>query len=240
MPLLDHFHAPLTDEVPWESFQTMWSASIVATLNALLPQGEFQAYAQVHLGTEVEADVAEYATDPSASAGNGEGGGVAVQSYAPSVTVLCMPAVFPDEFEVQVRETRGSRRLVAVVELVSPGNKKEVGDRRAFAAKCLAYLQRGIGLIVIYPVTERRANLHDELVRLMGQVEPFLFPPGTPIYAVAYRPVRRDGTNGIDLWPHPLAVEQPLPVVPLYLKGAFPVPLDLEATYARARQASGI
>jgi len=49
-------------------------------------------------------------------------------------------------------------------------------------------------------------------------------------------PVRRGGANLLDLWPVPLGVGQALALLPLALRGAFPVPLDLEATYAEARR----
>jgi len=44
---------------------------------------------------------------------------------------------------------------VAAIELVSPGNKDRPETCRLFAAKCVAYLTRGIGLVVIDIVTER-------------------------------------------------------------------------------------
>src|SRR5258708_25220908 len=116
-----------------------------------------------------------------------------------------MPGVFPDDFEVQVFSGIGGPMLVAAIELVSPGNKDRDETRRAFAAKCATYLQRGIGLIVIDIVTSRHANLHDELVHLLGHGDSFTFPAPTPLYATAYRPVHRQERNEIDLWREPLA-----------------------------------
>ena len=80
-----------------------------------------------------------------------------------------------------------------IVQLVSPSNKARPAARRAFAMKCLNYLNAGIGLVVVDVVTDRRANLHDEMVGLVvGNAPGF---PGTPSsYAAAYRPYRRGGT----------------------------------------------
>jgi hypothetical protein len=156
----------------------------------------------------------------------------------PPATRLVVPAVFPDDFAVQVLEQRGGSRLVAVVELVSPGNKDRPETRRAFAAKCVAYLQRGIGLITVDIVTERQFNLHDELVEVLGWGEPFRMPAEVFLYAMAYRPARRQKKNEIDIWPVSLAVGNPLPVLPLALKGTRAVPIELEATYTDARQRS--
>jgi hypothetical protein len=145
-----------------------------------------------------------------------------------------MPAVFPDDLEVQVIDQLDDARLVAVVELVSPRNKDRVEARRGFAAKCAAYLQRGVGVIIVDIVTARHANLHNELVRLFDLGEPFLMPAEAQPYAVAYRPVRRGESDQIDLWPATLAVGGALPTLPLGLRGGRPVPVDLEATYTDA------
>ena len=33
MPLLDHFHPPISDRHSWEGFQGMWAAALVEKLN---------------------------------------------------------------------------------------------------------------------------------------------------------------------------------------------------------------
>jgi hypothetical protein len=57
-----------------------------------------------------------------------------------------------------------------------------------------------------------------------------------PLYAVAYRPVRREGREEIDLWPRALALGAALPVLPLALNAEVSLPVDLEATYMDACQ----
>jgi hypothetical protein len=99
-------------------------------------------------------------------------------------------------------------------------------------------LQRGIGLVAVDTVTSRQFNLHNELVQLLGWGESLRMPADVFLYAVAYRPARRQDKNEIDLWPVPLVLGGPLPLLPLALKGTRAVPLDLEATYADARQRS--
>jgi hypothetical protein len=237
MPLLDHFHAPISQTHFWESFHTMWSASIAGQLNAMLPR-RFLASCHVHLGRQVEADVAEFDAGILAeTSGNGEGG-VATAVWAPPVATHVIPAVFPDDVEVRVTDTRDGRTLVAVIEIVSPGNKDRDEARDAFAAKCAAYLQRGIGLVVVDVVTERRANLHNRLIERLRQPEEFQMDEEANLYATAYRPARRDDKNLIDLWLYRLTLGEPLPKMPLALLGAGVVPLELEETYTRARQMS--
>ncbi len=239
MPLLDHFHAPLHPTRPWESFHAFWAAAIGERLNRLLPPRYFAAI-QTHLGSRVEADVAEFEAESVgvAESANGPGGGTALQTWAPPAAVLTMPAVFPDDIEVQVFDTRDGARLVAVVELISPGNLDRPEVRRAFAAKCAAYLQRGVGLVIVDIVTSHRFNLHNELVQLLRLDTAFAMPADATLYAAAYRPARRQDANVIDVWPAPLAVGDPLPLLPLALRGAAAVPLDLDAAYTDARQRS--
>ena len=53
-----------------------------------------------------------------------------------------------------VRDEMDDARLVAVGRARQPRNKDRPESRRAFAAKSAAYLQRGVGLIVLDIVTE--------------------------------------------------------------------------------------
>jgi hypothetical protein len=233
MPLLDHFHPPLSQVRHWEAFHAAWATEIMRTLNRrILPPGCF-AEAQVHVGSQVEIDVATFTPqkEPAPGKANGEPGGVAVETWSPPATSLVMPAVFPDDIEIQIFQDRGGLILVAAIELVSPANKDSPETRRAFAAKCDGYLRRGIGLVIVDIVTLRQANLHDELIGLLEQPERFAFPEQASTYAVAYRPSRQTTGDQIEIWPFPLAMGRPLPTVPLALRGIQTVPVDLEATY---------
>lgn len=233
MPLRDHFHPPLATLRHWESFHAAWATEIMRTLNrTVLPPGCF-AEAQVHVGSRVEIDVATFEQEQASRAGTGDsnGGGVAVETWAPPATALVMPAIFPDEIEVQVFRVSVGATLVAAIELISPGNKDRPQARRAFTAKCAGYLQQGIGLVIVDIVTERQANLHDELIHFLDQPEAFAFPEEPNLYAVAYRPSRRETGDHVEIWLSPLTLSQPLPTLPLALRGVATVPVDLETTY---------
>jgi hypothetical protein len=236
MPLLDHFHAPVASTHSWESFHGRWAGALADALNRLLPP-RFLAESLVHAGTSVAADVVEWElTRDPALGGNGEGG-VAVQTWAPPDVAQTVSLTFPDEIQVQVYDLHLDRRLVGVIELVSPSNKHDDAERRSFAGKCAAYLKRGVGLIVVDVVTSRRANLHRELLDLLNQSGASALVQ-TDLYATAYRPCQRGGQGQLDIWAEPLTVSQPLPVLPLALRGAFVVPVNLEATYTETRQVS--
>ncbi len=240
MPLLDHFHPPLRGARHWEGFHTQWASSIANALNHDLLPPEYFAEAHVHVGSRVEVDIATFDQDSSATTVSA--GGIATATlparlYSPPAAARTMPVIFPDSLEVLVFSSEAGPTLVAAVELVSPGNKDRDETRRAFASKCASYLQQGIGLIVADIVTDRQANLHNELVELLEKGDEFLLPPAT-LYATAYRPVRRRTGDQIEIWFATLAVGQALPVLPLALDKGMCVPLDLEATYTEARQRS--
>jgi hypothetical protein len=241
MQLLDHFHPPLSMVRHWESFHARWAAAIADVLNDELLPTEYFAEVQVHVGSRVEVDVGTFA-DESARVEHAQTSGtatatLAARPWAPPAPAMTMPAVFPDSMEVLVFRTEAGPTLVAAIELVSPGNKDRQEHRRAFAAKCSSYLQQGIGLMLIDIVTNRQANLHNELVYLLDAGEQFLLPL-EPLYAMAYRPVRREDAAEIEVWRATLAVGQPLPLLPLPLDQAIFMPLDLGATYTEACERS--
>jgi Protein of unknown function (DUF4058) len=235
MPLLDHFHAPLTPARHWESFHVNWAGAIADALNErLLPEGHF-AEEHTHRGARVEIDGATYEESSSVSSAR-TGGTVTLppRTWTPPAPVLVVPAAFPDSFEVLVFESEGGARLVASVELVSPSNKDRPEHRRAFAVKCASYLCQGVGLVVIDIVTSRRANLHNEMMELLGHGSDACLPVDSQLYAVAYRPLRQQEKEQIQVWPETLGVGKPLPTLPLALNAGLALPLDLETTYTTA------
>src|SRR6266545_3951238 len=53
MPLLDHFHPPLSERRHWHSFHNSWATYISSQLNTLLPDGYF-AEPNVQFGVEID------------------------------------------------------------------------------------------------------------------------------------------------------------------------------------------
>lgn len=246
MPLLDHFHPPLSPIRHWEAFHARWAASIADALNRDLPPKFYYAEAQVLVGGRIEIDVAAFDERPRGETSGGEGNTATAiaepQPWAPPNATMVMPAIYPDSLEVLVFNGESGPNLVAAIELISPGNKDRPEYRRAFAAKCASYLHQGIGLVTIDIVTSRQRNLHNELIHLMGSADSFLLLEGA-LLAVAYRPSRRshDENSGVvEIWHSELALGQPLGNIPLALDRGLFLPLDLDATYSEACERSRI
>lgn len=231
MPLLDHFRPPLKNLRPWEGFHSYWASAIVEQLNKSLLPPEYFAAPHVKMGTEVEVDVATLEEQKALGGAQGNGG-VATAVYAPPHPPLSFTVDFAnlDLFEIQVREESGLK-LVAAIELVSPGNKDRPAHRQAFVRKCATYLQEGIGVIIVDVVTERAGNFHADLIHLLDStIEVQMDDLGEP-YAAAYRMVAITEKSRLDSWPEPVAVGQPLPTLPLWLAADIAVPVNLEESY---------
>ena len=219
MPLLDHFHPPLSDRRHWHAFHNSWATYISSQLNAMLPEGYF-AEANVQFGVEI--DVAAFEEHVTTSQQG---------TWSPSPPLASFPLELPAAvIEVGVFSRSGGPVLAGAVELVSPANKDRPAHREALVSKCAAYLQSGVGLVLVDVVTDRSADLHRELLARVGAGDP---GPGPSLSGSAYRPVNRDGAPALDVWREMLAVGQRLPSLPLWLRGGLCLPVELEATYQR-------
>lgn len=235
MPLLDHFHPPLSTERRWESFHSSWATRLADALTERWLPPNYIAEEHAHFGPSIEIDVAAFEREATTAA---EGrGGVATAGpkvWTPPAAEGSFPAVFPDTFEIRVLCTDTGPKLAAAIELISPGNKDRASERRAFAIKCASYLYQGISVIIVDIVTNRRANLHNEILELMNGGDSLRLSAESNLYAVAYRPLRRGKEDVIDVWRSPLALGRSLPTLPLGLRADVVIPVDFEETYAEA------
>jgi hypothetical protein len=230
MPLLDHFHPPLSVERPWEGIHGAWASTIAARLNEDQLPPDYFAMPLITIGGRVEVDVGTFQSSDPADPGNGA---VATAVWAPPRPSLTAAVEFidPDAYEVQVLQQIGGPKLRAAIELVSPANKDRPGHRQAFAVKCAAHLQKGVSVIIIDIVTDRTANLHAELTHVLGRVEALAWQSPANLYAVAYRPHWTTEGGRIDAWPEALVVGEALPTLPLWLDEELCLPLKLEESY---------
>jgi hypothetical protein len=232
VPLLDHFHPPLSVSHPWKGFHSAWANTITNQLNEVLPEG-YYAIPEVPLGDQIEIDVASLE-----KAGNGAatGSGVATAVWAPPRPRLTARVDFArvHGVEIHVFQDSGGPQLRAAIELASPANKVRPRSRLTFAAKCVGYLERGVGLIVIDTVTSRRANLHAEIAAALEVTPDLDWTSPSFLSAVAYRTAAEQGETRVEAWPEPLEVGIALPTLPLWLGADLCLPLGLEPTYTAA------
>ena len=127
---------------------------------------------------------------------------------------------------VTVRHRHG--QVVAVIEIVSPGNKASNAVLRAFVEKASSLIEQGIHLLVIdlFPPTKRDPQgLHKAIWdELAG--DDFTLPADQPLTLVSY-----DAGPPEVAYVEPVAVGDRLPEMPLFLRPEFYIPAPLEATY---------
>ncbi len=226
MTLRDHFHPPLSERRHWHSFHNGWAYNITEALNLSLPEGYF-AEANVQFGIEIDVATFEE-NDPDESS-------FLWQPPAPTLTIPL--TIMTDIVEVTIYEQSAGPQIVGAIEIVSPANKDRAAHRNAFVSKCETLLQQGIGLVVIDVVTNRRANLHDELLARLnaGQTA-----DSHPLYTAAYRPNGKKSTITLDIWHQSLNLNAHLPTMPLWLRGGGFAPVDLQTSYTRTCRAHRI
>jgi hypothetical protein len=225
VPLFDHFHAPLRRRRHWESFHSSWATFIARQLNKGSLPPRLIAEPHVSLGVAVEADVTTF--DEDAPEPDDEGRTAAVGDWSPPrpAVATTVEVTSDDVCEVRVYDDDMARTLVAAVELVSPAH------RRAFVAKCAAYLQEDVSVVIVDVVTSRRHNLYAELAAFLDASNTARTAIPSHLYAVACRTVRRRNRTQLQAWPSRLEVGAALPVLPLWLTREVAVPLDLESSY---------
>jgi hypothetical protein len=223
MTLLDHFHPPLRTVRQWHSFHHAWATYIASELNRLLPEG-YAAEPNIWFGVEI--DVAAFEHDAP-----GEGLPDSFSRWDGPPPAQTIPlTLIEDVAEVRILGPDSPLLLAGAIELVSPSNKDRPESRDAFVSKCAAYVQQTVGLMIVDVVTERHADLHNELMDRLGTPAE---SEASPLYAASYRPTRIEGENHLEVWREGLAVGQPLPRLPLWLRGSICIGLDLDATYTR-------
>jgi hypothetical protein len=173
MPLRDHFRPPLDRVECWDGLYGAWPAIIVRALNQTLP-GRYVAGPRVHLGSIHGYDV------------------------LPAESLHAVP-VFSgecflrdrDEYEVLLHDNDFGRKLVAVIEFVSPTDKDRLEHRRIFVAKCVALLDKGIAVTIVDLVTLDERSLYSDLLEFLDLKDPTVGMPPTSLCASSCRVLRR-------------------------------------------------
>ena len=131
---------------------------------------------------------------------------------------------------IAVRHATGDR-VVALIELVSPGNRDGVRKIDAFCDKVEAAVGGGVHVLLVdlFPPTGLLpAGMQGAVAERFGiRYEP---PPGEPLCCAAYRSAGEATTSFIE----PLAVGAAPPTMPLFLTADRYVNLPLAEGYAAA------
>ena len=119
-------------------------------------------------------------------------------------------------------------RIVAVIEIVSPGNKDKRGAIRNFVDKTVEFIEAGVHVLVVdlFPPTVRDPKGLHKLIWDEIEDQPFELPDGLDRLLMSYQ-AGREKVAYIE----PLAIGDTMPDMPLFLTPHLHVKVPLEATY---------
>jgi Protein of unknown function (DUF4058) len=164
------------------------------------------------------------------------GGGVAVTTTPPKVRFRARaePAGYAAKAKSVVIRHRSNHRVIAMVEIVSPGNKNSRHGIRSFVEKAVTALRAGIHLLIVdlFPPGPRDPQgihkaIWDELIE-----NDFMLPEDKPLTLAAYV-----GDTFPEAFVEPVGVHDVLPEMPVFLTPDVYIPTPLETTYQLAWEA---
>jgi len=228
MPMHDWTRVDPSD---YHDIHFAWIAALQHSLNTgLLPPAYF-AMAE-HTAMPIVPDVLPLQLPAGgAEAPTAGSGGLAVATAPPRVrfTDAAPPRrrPRPARRRIAVRHARG-RRLVAVIEIVSPGNKASRREFNDLLDKAVLLLRQGIHLLAIdpFPPTARDPHGLHAAVWRAATGRAFVPPADKPLTLAAY-----GAGPEIRAYVEPVAAGDPLPDMPLFLDPDTYVNVPLEPTY---------
>lgn len=131
---------------------------------------------------------------------------------------------------VVIRHVSGDR-VVAMVEIVSPGNKSTIGAMRSFVEKAAWLLERRVHLLIIDLLPPGRRDPQGVHAAIWNDFagQPYTPPPDKPLTVAAY-----ETALTTKAYVRPVAVGDELGEMPLFLEPNACVEAPLEATYQTA------
>ncbi len=217
----------------FHDFHHGWIEEIKRALNRGLLPPEYYALAEQvagGLGPDVltlqhPANGAAPADDPS--------GGVSLATAPPRVRyhLRAEADVYATRAKAVVIRHSSNHRVIAVVEIVSPGNKNNRHGIREFVNKARELLRGSIHLLIadLFPPGRRDPNgIHPLIWQDMGEDE-FTLPPDMPLTLASYM-----GGPVPEAFINTTAVGATLPEMPLFLTPEVYISLPLEPTYQSA------
>ncbi len=212
----------------FHAFHHRWISAISDLLNAgTLPEDYYALPEQIAAG--FGPDVLTLQTQPPTGSSSG---GIATRPRPKTRFTAETSTEFyrRKKSSIVVRHISGDR-MVAVLEIVSPGNKSTRDGFRAFVNKACELLEHRVHLLLIDPFPPTKRDPEGIHAAIWGEVtdEVFRLPVDQPLTLVAY-----ESSIVTRAYIEPIAVGDSLPEMPLYLEPDSYIPIPLESTYSSA------
>lgn len=218
----------------FHDFHFGWIAEFRRVLNSGLLPPDYYALAEQIAGGR-EPDVIRLQR-PSPKVPEEPAGGVAVATRAPQVRYRMRADVdrYAAKAKAIVIRHTSNHRVVAMIEVVSPGNKSSRHALREFVQKAVDMLRAGIHLLIVdlFPPSPRDPQAIHKAVWDEVSDDDFTLPANRRLTLVGYI-----GGRFPEAFIEPMAVGMSLPEMPLFLTADVYVPVPLETTYHSAWEA---
>ena len=225
MPIHDWTRVEAGD---FHDFHQCWVVAIRNALNAgLLPPG-YMAMAEQVTGRPIPYVVTLHAYEPK----GGPEGGIAIATAPPTARLIAkIQSVNYAKRADRVVIRHGRGKVVAIIEILSPGNKDSRAALRSFVEKAADILNQGVNLLVVdlFPPTPRDPQgIHKAIWDELGD-QPFVAPPGKPLIVASYI-----GGDIPTAYVESVGIGDALRSLPIFLSETRYIPAPLEATYQEA------
>ena len=214
-------------------FHLEWIGDLSGALNSgLLPPGFYALGEQFASGLAPDVLTLQ-ATKGDAGLTEEPPGGVALSTAPPKVRFRSRAE--PDAYAQKARSIvirhLSDHRVIAVCEVVSPGNKNSRHGLRSFVEKAVSVLHAGVHLVVLdlFPPGPRDPQGIHKVIWDDFIDNDFSLPADKPLTLASYI-----GGPVPEAFIEPISVGVPLPDMPIFLTPEVYVPLPLEATYQSA------
>jgi hypothetical protein len=224
MPLHDWSRIP---SGLFHDFHQSWSIRLKDALNAgRLPKG-VSALVEQKSGP-LESDVLAIEARNKRREEEGSTGGVAIMDRPATKIVRRTTKDHYAERANRIVIKHHLGRIIAVIEIVSPGNKDSRAALRDFVDKTTGFLRRGIHVLVVdlFPPTTRDPYGIHKVIWDEFEEEDFTLPPGKDRLLASYETGKERAA-----YLEPIGVGDKLPDMPLFLTNTMHVMVPLESTY---------
>jgi hypothetical protein len=212
----------------FHAFHQRWISALCDAFNAGALPPDYFALPEQNIRGPIP-DVLALELSPAAGNEDTRGIGLAVAAAPPQTRLTRrseVNAYAARADRIAIRHRHG--KIVAVVEIVSPGNKASRSEFRTFVEKSAAFIARGVHLLVIglFPPGKRDPQGIHKAIWDEFEEEELELPSDKPLTVASY-----DAGPPQVAYVEFVAVGDKLPGIPLFLKPEFYVPAPLEATY---------
>lgn len=170
------------------------------------------------------------------SSDNGSATGLMVAPPRVAITVQGAQDFYTQRQKSVTIRHASDDQIIAIVEVVSPGNKSSQQRLEAFVRKACSLLRQGIHLLVLdlhLPTRRAPDGIHGAIWNIIGSSsdEDYHQPAGKPLTLVAYQARLY---VGVTAYVEPIAIGDSLREMPLYVHNEGYVSVPLQETYDRA------